>query len=68
MDRVLTLAGELDAAFIARTAIYCREKGFMKDMPALLCAGLGVKGPELPASVFERVIDNSRMIPVPPGR
>ncbi|MEP7038878.1 MAG: RNA-binding protein, partial [Acidobacteriota bacterium] len=38
LEKVLALAKELDAEFIAKTAIYSREKGFMKDMPALLVA------------------------------
>src|SRR5471030_2859382 len=40
LDAVLALAKELDAAFVAKTALYAREAGFMKDMPALLAATL----------------------------
>src|SRR5262249_10836250 len=32
------------------------------DMPALLCAVLSVKGPGLLAEVFDRVIDNGKML------
>lgn len=59
---ILPLVEELDPAFVARVAIYAREKGFMKDMPALLAAALTVKDPALAEKVFTRVIDNGRML------
>src|SRR4029453_17631536 len=52
----------LDAEFIAKTAVFCRERGFMKDMPALLCAVLSVKDRELLKTVFPRVMDNAKML------
>lgn len=59
---VLELCEGVDTAFIARAAVYCRERGYMKDMPALLTAVLAAKGaPELPL-VFRRVIDNGKML------
>jgi hypothetical protein len=48
LAKVLELCADLDAEFIAKTAVFCRERGFMKDMPALLCAVLSVKDRELP--------------------
>ena len=33
LDDVLNAALEVDAAFIAKTAVYARERGYMKDMP-----------------------------------
>jgi len=62
LDKVLALAKELDAEFVAKTAVYAREKGFMKDMPALLVAVLSTKDRELFARVFPRVIDNGKML------
>lgn len=62
MAKVLELCSDIDAEFIARTAVFCRERGFMKDMPALLCAVLSVKDRELLARVFPRVIDNAKML------
>ena len=59
---VLALCAELDAEFIAKTAVFCRERGHMKDMPALLCAVLSVKDRELLARVFPRMIDNAKML------
>jgi 60 kDa SS-A/Ro ribonucleoprotein len=56
------LCEKVDAEFIAKTAIFCRERGYMKDMPALLCAVLSVKDRALLAQVFPRVIDNAKML------
>jgi len=62
LAKVLELCAEVDAEFIARTAVFCRERGFMKDMPALLTASLSVKDRELLARIFPRVIDNAKML------
>ena len=59
---MLELCADLDAEFIAKTAVFCRERGFMKDMPALLCAVLSVKDRVLLERVFPRVIDNAKML------
>jgi 60 kDa SS-A/Ro ribonucleoprotein len=62
LDAVLALAKELDAAFVAKTALYAREAGFMKDMPALLAATLAARDVALLGQVFGRVIDNGKML------
>ena len=62
LAKVLELCADIDAEFIAKTAVFCRERGFMKDMPALLCAVLSVKDRDLLARVFPRVIDNGKML------
>lgn len=62
LEKVLELTKELDAEFIAKVAIYSREKGFMKDMPALLVAVLSTKDKALLERVFPRVIDNGKML------
>ena len=62
LDAVLALAKELDAAFVAKTALYAREAGFMKDMPALLVATLAARDVALLGQVFGRVIDNGKML------
>jgi 60 kDa SS-A/Ro ribonucleoprotein len=62
LDKVLELTRELDAEFIAKLAIYAREKGFMKDMPALLVAVLSSKDGALLEKIFPRVIDNGKML------
>ncbi len=62
LAQVLELCEKVDAEFIAKTAIFCRERGYMKDMPALLCAVLSIKDRTLLAQVFPRVIDNAKML------
>ena len=52
----------VDAEFVAKTAIYARQSGAMKDMPALLTATLTMSDPDLAVIVFKRVIDNGRML------
>jgi 60 kDa SS-A/Ro ribonucleoprotein len=62
LNTVLALAKELDATFIAKTAIYARTQASMKDMPALLLAILSTKNPALLKAAFPRVVDNGRMV------
>src|SRR6185436_7767639 len=53
LAKLLELCAEVDAEFIAKTAVFCRERGHMKDVPALLCAVLSVKDRELLAFVSD---------------
>lgn len=62
LDSVLGLCQKVEPEFIAKTALYARQRGFMKDMPALLCAELSVRSPALLAKIFDRVIDNPKML------
>jgi len=62
LDKVIELAAGVDAEFVAKTAVYSREKGHMKDMPALLVAILSTKDKALFERVFPRVIDNGKML------
>ncbi len=62
LAKVLKLCQGVEPEFIARTALYARSKGHMKDMPALLLAVLSVKSPGLLAEVFDRVIDSPKML------
>ncbi len=62
LDRVLDLCGRVAPEFVARTALYSRQRGFMKDMPALLLAALSRRDPTLLDCVFDRVVDSPRML------
>ena len=62
LAKVIELCQEVDSEFIAKTAVFCRERNHMKDMPALLCAVLSVQDPKLLQQVFPRVIDNAKML------
>lgn len=60
--RVLALAANVPAEFLAKLAVYGRQSGFMKDSPALLLAVLSVRDPVLFAKVFDRVVDDAKML------
>ncbi len=62
LNRVLELAFSVDPEFVAKTAVFARTKGHMKDTPALLCAVLTGLGPEHLAKIFSRVIDDGKML------
>jgi 60 kDa SS-A/Ro ribonucleoprotein len=62
LEQVIELCARVEAEFIARTAIWCRQHGGMKDMPALLCAVLAARGSEWLPIAFDQVIDNGRML------
>ncbi len=62
LQKVIELSKQVDAVFIAQLALYARERGHMKDMPALLCAVLAVKDVSMLKAVFPRVIDNGKML------
>ncbi len=53
---------DVEPEFIARVALYARTHGHMKDLPAVLCAVLSSFGPGLLAEVFDRVIDDGKMV------
>ncbi len=59
---VLAVLPEVEAEFIAKTAIYARERGHMKDMPALLLAYLSMLQTEHFAMAFPRVVDGGKML------
>ena len=70
----LELAEKVDSEFLARAAIYAREQGYMKDMPALLTAilfgrtkGIRAEDERNPTrlafkAAFGRCIDNGKML------
>jgi 60 kDa SS-A/Ro ribonucleoprotein len=62
LGEVLDVARKVEPNFVAKAAVYARGRGAMKDMPALLAAYLTVAEPELAVRVFNRVIDNGRML------
>jgi 60 kDa SS-A/Ro ribonucleoprotein len=51
-----------DNVYLAKLAVYSRERAFMKDMPAALLVLLSKRSPELFRRVFDRVADNGRVL------
>ena len=62
LAEALAAAQAVDPEWVAKCAIYARQSGAMKDMPALLTAVLSTADPDLMVPVFKRVIDNGRML------
>ncbi len=62
LSRTLELAQKVDPSFLAKAAVYTRQQGHMKDMPALLLAVLSARDPILFQRVFGRVVDNGKML------
>lgn len=51
-----------DPEFIAKVAVYSRDKSYMKDMPAFLAVVLADIDKPLFRKVFRKVIDNGKML------
>ena len=51
-----------DNVFLAKLAIYSRERAYLKDMPAALAATLAARDTVLFHKVFDRVVDNGRVL------
>ncbi len=63
LDQVRDLINQIaDNQFLAKLAIYSRDKALMKDMPAALLVALSNRDTELMHSVFDRVVDNGRVL------
>ncbi|WP_430391673.1 vWA domain-containing protein [Dyella sp. 20L07] len=62
LKQVLGLCEAVSPEYVARTALYARKTAYMKDMPALLLAHLAARDGDLLSKVFDRVIDNGRML------
>jgi 60 kDa SS-A/Ro ribonucleoprotein len=62
LKKVLALCNEVEPEFIAKTAIFARQRGFMKDMPALLCAVVAAKDSKILQASFNQVIDDGKML------
>jgi 60 kDa SS-A/Ro ribonucleoprotein len=59
---VNALAAKVDPVFVAQTAVYARQAGYMKDMPVLLAALLAVRDVALLGQVFGRVVNNGKTL------
>lgn len=62
LDAVRALVARVEPEFIAKAAVYTRERSHMKDMPALLLAELASRDGALLERVFGRVCDNGKML------
>jgi 60 kDa SS-A/Ro ribonucleoprotein len=62
LTELLSLAGEVEAEFLAKTAVYAAEAGHMKDMPAVLLALLSTMQGDAFDRAFPRIVRNGKML------
>ena len=63
LDEMRKLIDQVDDnVFLAKLAVYARERAYMKDMPAALLVVLSNRDTELLHRVFDRVVDNGRVL------
>lgn len=62
LKQVLELANKADPAFVAKLAVYARQKGLMKDMPAVLAAVVAGKDSDLLSKIFSKVVNDPKML------
>jgi 60 kDa SS-A/Ro ribonucleoprotein len=62
LERVLEMVSAAGPEFTAKVALYSRERGHMKDMPALLCAALSVLDANQLKAVFPKVCADGRLV------
>jgi 60 kDa SS-A/Ro ribonucleoprotein len=62
LDQVLKATEAVSDAFLAKTAVYARQKGKMKDLPAMLLSVLASRDPVLLSRAFPHVVTNGKML------
>lgn len=65
LDTLLQIAQRVlktDPEFVAKVAVYARQRGGMKDTPALLWALLTVEHGELAERIFDDIVDTGKML------
>ena len=62
VSAMVAAAMAVEPRFLAQTALHVREKGHMKDTPALLLAVLSARDPALFAATFGRVVTSGKVL------
>ena len=62
LAEMIKVADLVEPEFLAKTAIYARENGHMKDMPAFMLAVLSSRDATLFSRVFPRIVTNGKML------
>ena len=63
LDQLRGLIDQVDDnVYLAKLAVYARERAYMKDMPAALLLSLAQRDTKLLHTVFDRVVDNGRVL------
>ena len=61
LKNLLSMAAKADTEFLAKLAVYSRQEGLMKDMPAVLAAIVAGRDSATLEKIFTRVVDNPKM-------
>lgn len=62
LNTLKILAAQVDDFYLAKLAVYSRQRAFMKDMPAACLAILSSRNKELTKKIFPKVIDNGKVL------
>jgi len=63
LDELRTLIAQVDDnIYLAKLAVYARQRAYMKDMPAALLTALSKRDTELTHRIFDRIVDNGRVL------
>jgi len=62
LEGIRQAADQCSPEYVAKCAVYAREKGYMKDMPAALAVMLSKADPVLLDLIFDRVIDGGKQL------
>jgi 60 kDa SS-A/Ro ribonucleoprotein len=62
VKQVLELCEKCDIEYIAKLAVYARQRGLMKDAPALLAAYIATKNVQALKPIFSSVINDTKML------
>lgn len=62
LDQTLAVARKCSPEWVAKCAVYARQAGRMKDLPALLCAHLATRDLALLKQVFPVCVDNGKQL------
>ncbi|MGQ0799923.1 MAG: vWA domain-containing protein, partial [Pseudomarimonas sp.] len=62
LDELLVLCAMVEPSFVAKTAVYGRQHGQMKDSPVVLLGWLAVHAPTLAEAIFSQVIDSAAQL------
>lgn len=56
------LVDQVPAEYLAKLAVYARQQGYMKDMPAFLLAALSSRDLSLTKQIFPLIVTNGKML------
>lgn len=62
LEGIRKAADQCSPGYIAKCALYAREKGYMKDMPVALLVMLTKADPKLADKIFDRIVDNGKQV------